>query len=234
MHPNVEPCHFQCHGLDQHGIDRGLINAVTEHYPVGIYAVADGQGKWLRDQLLAAGLRIPEDVGLLGTGDNLMTCCAREPYLSSIAFPWLLIEQEAARTIHHLINHGQLPNLNTLRPYRVIGRESSQARNPTDPLIAQAVKWMEQHLTCSDPLATTATAMGVSVGTLCLRFKKDLGRSPRKHHEYLRIIRATRLLTDSDLSIAEIAKLSGFRDPNYFAVCFKRLRGCTPTELLMR
>ena len=46
-----------------------------------------------------------------------------------------------------------------------------------------------------------------------------------------RLQRATKLLTKTaDLSVKEVAIMSGFEDPNYFAKVFRRFFGASPTE----
>ena len=46
-----------------------------------------------------------------------------------------------------------------------------------------------------------------------------------------RLQRATKLLTKAaDLSVKEVAVMSGFEDPNYFAKVFRRYFGASPTE----
>ena len=226
--------HFTCHGMDEHGIDRGLIAQIVEYKPVGIYAVNDAQGAWLREQLLKAEVKIPTDAGILGTGNHRSSCLKREPFLSSIAFPWPLIGHEISRIIHHLVSHSTPPVLNTLRPYRVIARSSTQTPVPADPLVARATNWMTRHLNCKDPLAEACKAMNVSPNTLCRRFKKHLGISPGKYHEQARVARARELLAQTDLTINEISKLSGFRNATYFSTCFKKHSGCTPEDYRMK
>ena len=76
-------------GLDASGLDQTLLNELqTLTGPVGIYGFIDDQVTWLRGQFLDAGLRIPEDVALIGTGDHHRACHARMPFLSSVSFPW--------------------------------------------------------------------------------------------------------------------------------------------------
>ena len=99
----------------------GLIEAIQRlPKPIGIYAAVDNQGNWLRDQLLQAGLRIPEDVAIIGTGDLQRACHSRMPFLSTVAMPWKLLGHEAARLIHFAIQAGHWPERQTLRPLRVI------------------------------------------------------------------------------------------------------------------
>ncbi len=46
----------------------------------------------------------------------------------------------------------------------------------------------------------------------------------------IRLKRAGQLLRESDCTIAEISTMTGFSNPKYFSVCFKRHFSQTPTE----
>jgi AraC-like DNA-binding protein len=46
----------------------------------------------------------------------------------------------------------------------------------------------------------------------------------------VRLKRAAQLLKDSDLTIAEISDRTGFANPKYFSVCFKRRFDISPTD----
>ena len=197
--------------LDEDGLDRGLIEAIQQlPKPIGIYAAVDNQGNWLRDQLLQVGLRIPEDIAIIGTGDLQRACHSRMPFLSTVAMPWKMLGQEAARLIHFAIQAGHWPERNTLRPLRVIPRASTNPVLANDNLVADAVSWMKKHLSTNNVLGDLSAQLGVSANTLCRRFKSDLAVSPKQTLDRLRIERACELLQDDKLSIAEIATLCGF------------------------
>ena len=68
-------------------------------------------------------------------------------------------------------------------------------------------------------------------------FKKETGTTPIAYLIELRIEYAKKLLvqkSDSRISIAEIAYLSGFYDQHYFSRLFKSKVGCTPQDFVMK
>lgn len=58
--------------------------------------------------------------------------------------------------------------------------------------------------------------------------KTRTGMSPLKYQQFLRMTEAKRLLSTTDLSVAEIAARVGFDDANYFIRLFRARVGCTP------
>jgi len=61
-------------------------------------------------------------------------------------------------------------------------------------------------------------------------FKQTTGLPPVQFILGIRIDRAKELLDFTDMSIAEIAEASGFRDQNYFARIFKKITGMSPSQ----
>lgn len=61
-------------------------------------------------------------------------------------------------------------------------------------------------------------------------FKEAMGCSPYSYIIKLRVQEAKHLLQGSELTVGEIAKLSGFTSVSSFGSIFKSLNGCTPLE----
>lgn len=80
------------------------------------------------------------------------------------------------------------------------------------------------------PLEETARRLGTSYSNFRRTFREHTGVSPHQYRLYLKLSRARDLLQNSDLSIKEIASLSGFEDEQYFCRFFKKAVGKTPTN----
>ena len=68
----------------------------------------------------------------------------------------------------------------------------------------------------------------MSRSTLNRNFIKAFGMSPIQYLNKIRLDHAAQMLTSTDLSIGEIAQLSGFDDSNYFTRIFHKKYGTTP------
>lgn len=75
-----------------------------------------------------------------------------------------------------------------------------------------------------------AKALGVSRKTLTIKIKEAYGFTPSDVITNYRIQAATELLTQTELTISEIAYRVGFNDPKYFSRVYKKLTGSSPTE----
>ena len=62
------------------------------------------------------------------------------------------------------------------------------------------------------------------------RFTTTVGQSPSDFVLARRLARAERLLLATEMSVGEIARLTGFANSNYFAKVFRKKRGAAPLE----
>jgi len=101
----------------------------------------------------------------------------------------------------------------------------------TDPLVTQALRliWSGQHL------KLTVAALGKELKTtsrsLERRFKQALGRTVKEEILRCRLDRVRRLLVDTDLSITEIVKASGFASADALTRALRKIDGFPPLQL---
>lgn len=67
--------------------------------------------------------------------------------------------------------------------------------------------------------------------TLCAKlFKKYVNKTPGEYLIYYRIQKSIELLTNTDLSVTEIAYLTGFSSASHYTKTFKDMMDCTPSK----
>jgi transcriptional regulator GlxA family with amidase domain len=100
-----------------------------------------------------------------------------------------------------------------------------------DPELARAIRLMER--TLDRPLSITALALraGQSRRKLEMRFAKALGVSPGSYYLRLRLQAAHRLVSDTELSVRDIALRCGFDSLSAFSRAFKHQYGESPLKL---
>ena len=188
--------------------------------PLALCAYTDEQAVWLHKIISEANLAIPDDIALLGVGDIPKLCLNCTPPISSIPLPWALIGEAAAKHVQHLILSGKRLQPERLQPRTVTLRPSTAARKINDPVVRQAYEWLANNLAAAQPLGAVAKHCGYSFQMICLRFQKEFGTSPKQVHDRLRCAKAVQLLSDPHLSIATIAKQTGFSSSTAFGVAF--------------
>ena len=78
--------------------------------------------------------------------------------------------------------------------------------------------------------AQLAERLGVSRATLDRSFADDVGLSPSKMLMRLRLDEAKRLMSSTDLTLAEIAARLGYCNAAYFTNIFRDSEGIAPKE----
>jgi len=93
---------------------------------------------------------------------------------------------------------------------------------------------MHEGFTKSINVGTLASLCGFSEKYFCTLFKRRTGMNTTDYVTELRLSKAKRLLTDTNLSIAEIAEQCGFADSGYFTRLFVKKNGTTPSAYRKR
>lgn len=97
------------------------------------------------------------------------------------------------------------------------------------PLI-EAVSLMERHLETPLSLVDIAKRSGVSSRQLQRLFEQQLSASPRQWYRQLRLMRAKRLLAETDMGVLAIGIACGFTSSSSFARAYRAYFGCSPAE----
>ncbi|MER6349467.1 helix-turn-helix transcriptional regulator [Streptomyces sp. NPDC001532] len=78
-------------------------------------------------------------------------------------------------------------------------------------------------------VASPAARAGVSLALFAKRFTRLMGRPPLVFLTECRMDEAETLLTDTDLSIAQIGRSVGYADAFGFSAAFERHKGLSPS-----
>ena len=92
------------------------------------------------------------------------------------------------------------------------------------------LQYIEAHFSEDISLDALAKSASISKSEALRCFKDTIQTTPLKYLTDLRLSKAARLLTESDLPINEISSMTGFNQQSYFGKCFKEKMGCSPSE----
>jgi AraC-like DNA-binding protein len=135
------------------------------------------------------------------------------------------------RTIHRLLGQkepGVLPEVSQLA-YRLMV-ELGKARKPLYPApIRIALTFMESHTAAPLTSVMIAQKAGLSPTHFNRLFKQYMGSSPVAYFIRKKMDLARYLLTQTTMSIKEVASAAGYDDPLYFSAQFKKQVGVSPS-----
>lgn len=180
----------------------------------------------------SAGLRVPEDVSVIGVDNDELLCLSVWPHLSSVATPSRRIGFEAVRLLRDMIlNKTPAPAEPVILPSpEIIVRGSSSETAVDDAEVAMAVNYIQTHLAQRLSVNDLVEHTAISRRALERRFVQALGRTPMAEIRRARLERAKRLLIESDFSLAEVARRSGFVRQQRLCSVMKSETGFTPLQ----
>jgi LacI family transcriptional regulator len=196
--------------------------------PMGLMACSDARGQEVLNACRMAGTVVPEEVAVLGVDNDELLCDLCDPPLSSIALNPERVGCEAAELLDHLMRGGKPPAAERWIPPRsVVVRQSTDVLGIEDKEINAAVRFIREKACDGVTVGDVAAHLSLSRSTLERRFRGCLGRSPHAQILLARIKRVEQLLSETDLPLETIAKLTGYSHPEYLGVVFKRMTGQT-------
>lgn len=177
------------------------------------------------------GLRVPEDIAVMGANNDSGWCELAAPEISSVALNHFEIGARAAAQLDALIE-GRAPMAMDLRvePVGVVERDSTNTLALRDPKVATALKFIQENACRGITVEEVVAQVHASRSQMESRFRRYLGRSPQAEIRRVQVEKIRHLLTTTDLSLKEIADQTGFDHVEYLSVLFKRLTGETPGQ----
>lgn len=203
--------------------------------PLGVFAAHDHWARLVVSAALAAGLRIPEDVAVVGVDNDELVCETSPVPLSSVAVSAERIGFEAAARLHRLMRGETVEAGRTvLPPQGVVVRQSSDVLAIDDPNVAAAVRYIAENAQRQIGVEDILDHLTISRRQLEKRFRTVLGRSPAAEIRRARIEKAKHLMDTTNLPLSRIAERSGFMDLSLLGKSFRREMGMTPTQYRRR
>jgi len=197
--------------------------------PCGVFCAWDVCAIQVTNACRQCGIAVPTQIAVLGVDNDPVVCSVSFPPLSSVDLNSKRVGYEAAALLDRMMAGRTAPRKTVLvEPSRVVTRESTDVLAVDDPEVAQAIRLIREHACRGLRVVEVADAMGLSRRALQQRFQRVLRRTPKQELTRVRIDRAKMLLTQTDLSVEQIAQRVGFTAFEYFVRAFRRETGQTP------
>lgn len=199
--------------------------------PIALMACDDNQGQHITEACRLYGIRIPEEMAVLGVDNDEMICEFSDPPLSSISQDAEKGGYDAARLLDHLIKNGMHDFHDIIvKPTQVITRHSTDIYATNDDHIATSLKYIHQNIDKNLHVDEVVKQVPLSRRALEKRFLEVMGYPIYKYIYNLRIEKFTQKLLDTDMSVFEIALDMGLSDSKNIARQFRQVKGCSPSE----
>ncbi len=195
--------------------------------PVGVMGDRDGAGMNLLLAARRAGLRVPDEVAVVGVGGDDVLCALTRPRLSAVRLPGMQAGREAVRLLEELLRKGRAKDVR-LDLFSFRQEASSEVFARHDEAVNAALGVIRDGACGELGTERVARAAGLSRRVLERRFRLATGRTVHDEITRVRIERACRYLVDTNLTLAEVAERCGYAEPQRLAEAFRRRMGCSP------
>jgi LacI family transcriptional regulator len=203
--------------------------------PTGVFCPQSGGGGYIIRVCHALGLRVPQDVAVIGADDADLSL-ASNPTLTSVIPVGEQIGFEAMRILDQMMAGRPGPKDRVrLDAVDLHVRDSTGLQRAHVCDIAAAVAYINQRAGGGLSVAQVLKAtQQVSSKTFHTHFKAATGQTPGEAIRRRQFEEARRLLAESELSVTLVAEKSGFGSSSDFARRFRALEGKSPLEYRMQ
>lgn len=199
--------------------------------PAGLLVFDDKLGERVLTACRWANLAVPEQVAVLGIGDDELMCEVSWPTLSSIRLPTAHLGYEAAAMLALAMTGKTVTDPHrTIQPSGVVARGSTDTVAVEDPLIRSAVRFIRAEAASAIGASQVAQALKVSTRTLDRRFQTVLDRTTHEEIVRVRMHMARNLLMNGTLRLADVASQCGYASAAAFSRAFHQHCGQWPSE----
>lgn len=195
--------------------------------PVAVFCSHDLRAYQLCDICREIGIKVPNEVAILGVDNDSLICNFTDPTLSSIDPNAEGIGYAAAEELERLLN-GEPPRSIHTHPGRLIERGSTKTYPVDPPWLSDALVLIRGSVAKRLTAADVYTHVGKSHTLVNQAFHDILNTTISKEIAATRIAEAKRLLRTSLLPLSEVAKQSGFASMEYFTNSFSSAVGQSP------
>lgn len=197
--------------------------------PVALFAPNDFLAHFAVKDARRDGILVPEELAVLGCGDDELFCLGTSPSISSVDIPWRRLGEGAAALLHRRMSGARAAPVR-LRPTGIVIRRSTCHTAVSDPLVVEALRLIAEVPTPMR-VKTLAMRLGVPRRTLEARFGATLHRSPGAEIERALHGRLRELLIDRHLDPGQAQVLLGIVSRRQFVAICRRAFGCSPEAL---
>ncbi len=206
-------------------------NQNLEKLSIGFFAYQDNMAAEMISLCLQNELLVPENIAILGVDNDDLINDGLTVALSSIDSDQEGLGLHAAALLRDMLDHPQRKSKAEIirhPPKEVVVRRSTDCYAVRNPLVSEALHWIQQNFHKGIQATDVADAMGVTQQGLQKAFSANYTRSPGQEIRYQRIQTVAHLLSTTNARLADIAKNCGFYSVDTLINSFRSAFDMTP------
>ncbi|MGD0768699.1 MAG: DNA-binding transcriptional regulator [Tepidisphaeraceae bacterium] len=199
--------------------------------PVGVMACNDERGLQVLDACRRCGAMVPDEVAVIGADNDEHLCDLSIPPLTSVDVNAEHIGYTAAALLDEMMQGKTAPpNAQRLAPRGIYTRLSTDTVASDDDEVNLTLRYIRENGCQGLRVVDVLTHMGMSRASLQQRLKRVIGRTIHEEIERVRLSRVKELLLSPDMTIKQVARVTGFSSVQYMTRVFRAALGETPAR----
>jgi LacI family transcriptional regulator len=200
--------------------------------PIAIMACSDDFGIHIIEAANMVGIKVPEEVAILGVDNDEFICELYDPPMSSIDQEPENVGFKVAQFVKEIIKEGKKVDFKIIGTnFRIVTRRSSDIFAVEDDQLIKALTYIKANAAGKAiSVEEVVSATTLSRRSLEIRFRKMLNRSVLQEIKQLRIETIVNKLTATNEPLSNIAYSLGFNSLASFSTYFKKEKKISPGE----
>jgi len=200
--------------------------------PLAVFCCTDDFTLLVQEACESAGLQIPEDVALIGVGNDESICELARVSQSSVRINIRRGGYDAAHHLSELLDASAKKRSKPLdiviEPLGVASRQSTDAAETHDPEVAKAISFIRSRINSPTEVEDVVREVNLSRRRLYDRFRQATGKNIFAYIRDRRLEHFARQLLETNRTVSEIAYAMGYESDTNVARLFKKHFGITP------
>jgi LacI family transcriptional regulator len=197
----------------------------------GLMTCNDDRGELVIEACKIAGVRVPDDIAIVGVDNDQLICELSSPLLSSIVLSVEKAGYEAAALLDKMMAGEKPPSHEIyIQPMHVVTRQSTDTLSIDDRDTAEAVRFIRRHANRAIGVDSVVDAVALSRRVLEKRFRNVLGHSIHDEIRRVRVELIVQMLAESQMAMWEIADDLEFSSVAHLSRYFGKEKGMSPLK----
>ncbi len=199
--------------------------------PVGILAANDKRARDILEACQLHGLRVPEDVGVIGVDNDELFRELSHPQPTSVEQDAKRIGYEAIALLDRMMA-GETPQRQhfIIAPTGVRVRRSTDVLATDDRLVAKTLTVIKSDASDGISVRDVVNSLAVSRSSLQAHFKAATGHTIHATIRKVQLEQARSLIFNTSFAIKEVAAETGFKSVQHMTTLFRKAFGQTPAR----
>ena len=198
--------------------------------PTGMFVCNDIRGQQVMNVCRTLDIAIPDDIAVIGVDDDDAICPLSDPPLSSVKPDAEQVGYRAAEVLDAMLKGQSTLSVQFVPPVAVVQRLSTQVAAVEDREIAMVCRFIREHVCDGIDVSDVARATSLSRRQLERRFRQSLGHTLHDEITFARVARVKQLLTETHMTLEQIAIATGFAHRERLSSVFKLVTSQTPGD----